>query len=413
MTPSIVVLGHKDHGKSTFLGKLLFDTNSVPRDKVETTKEIDAEAGRPFEWAHLLDSFKEEREQEMTYDTASVFVNGKKGALYIFIDVPGHSELVHQMISGASRADMAILMVSAKEGIDEMSIGHLMLAEFLGMKKLIVGVNKMDAFDYNESEFLKIKEKMETILAGKFKPEDVYYIPLSAREGENVAKVSEKMPWFKGMSIFERVEDTIAKMKSVPLPMRAIVQDVYPVRSRPLQQESATGTSGHPASNGIYPRNGESLAAINVKSGELKKGESVVALPSGKIFSVLNLLSVSGNDTESVKEGENAGIALKAGSEISRGTILAPEKNAPRSIKEADSEIFLFRNFNPAEKITIECGSSKAEHQGSIPVETNKIIGLKLNLSALLLLDTEETFLNKFVIKQGGEIIGVGRIKNI
>ena len=413
MTPSIVVLGHKDHGKSTFLGKLLFDTNSVPRDKVETTKEIDAEAGRPFEWAHLLDSFKEEREQEMTYDTASVFVNGKKGALYIFIDVPGHSELVHQMISGASRADMAILMVSAKEGIDEMSIGHLMLAEFLGMKKLIVGVNKMDAFDYNESEFLKIKEKMETILAGKFKPEDVYYIPLSAREGENVAKVSEKMPWFKGMSIFERVEDTIAKMKSVPLPMRAIVQDVYPVRSRPLQQESATGTSGHPASNGIYPRNGESLAAINVKSGELKKGESVVALPSGKIFSVLNLLSVSGNDTESVKEGENAGIALKAGSEISRGTILAPEKNAPRSIKEADSEIFLFRNFNPAEKITIECGSSKAELQGSIPVETNKIIGLKLNLSALLLLDTEETFLNKFVIKQGGEIIGVGRIKNI
>ncbi len=388
MTPSIVVLGHKDHGKSTFLGKLLFDTNSVPHDKVEMTKEIDAEAGRPFEWAHLLDSFKEEREQEMTYDTASVFVNGKNGALYIFIDVPGHSELVHQMISGASRADMAILMVSAKEGIDEMSIGHLMLAEFLGMKKLIVGVNKMDAFDYNEAEFLKIKEKMETILAGKFNPEDVYYIPLSAREGENVAKVSDKMPWFKGMSIFEKVEDTIANMKAVSLPMRAIVQDVY-------------------------PRNGESLAAINVKSGELKKGESVIALPSGKTFTVSNLLSVSGDDTESIKEGENAGIALEAGSEISRGTIIAPEKNAPRSVKEAGSEIFLFGNFNPAEKITIECGFSKAEHQGSIPAETNKIIGLRLNLSNPLLLDTEETFLNKFVIKQGGEIIGVGRIKNI
>lgn len=387
-TPSIVVLGHKDHGKSTFLGKLLFDTNSVPHDKVETTKEIDAEAGRPFEWAHLLDSFKEEREQEMTYDTASVFVNGKNGALYIFIDVPGHSELVHQMISGASRADMAILMVSAKEGIDEMSIGHLMLAEFLGMKKLIVGVNKMDAFDYGEAEFLKIKEKMGTILAGKFAPEDVYYIPLSAREGENVAKVSEKMPWFNGMSVFERVEETIAGMKAVPLPMRAIVQDVY-------------------------PRNGESLAAINVKSGQLKKGDAVTAMPSGKNFTITNLLSVSGTDAESINEGENAGMVLDAGSEISRGAIIAPEKSAPRSVREADSEIFLFENFDPAGKITVECGSLKAEHQGSIPAETNKIIPLKLNLSVPLLLDTEETFLNKFVIKQGGEIIGVGRIKQI
>lgn len=388
MTPSIVVLGHKDHGKSTFLGKLLFETNSVPHDKVQTVKEIDAEAGRPFEWAHLLDSFKEEREQEMTYDTASVFVNGKGGALYIFIDVPGHSELVHQMISGASRADMAILMVSAKEGIDEMSIGHLMLAEFLGIKKLVVGVNKMDAFDYKEEAFIKIKNELEKILAGKFAPEDVYYVPLSAREGENVAKVSGKMPWFSGESIFEKVEEIIAGMKAVPLPMRAVVQDVY-------------------------ERNGSSLAAVNVKSGELKKGENVALLPSGKVFPVEKLLSVSGNETDLIKAGENAGIFADKDSGIARGTIIVSENNQPHFTKEAGSEIFLFENFDAAVPVTVECGSLKAEHEGNIAAETNKITGLKLNLSAPLLLDTEETFLNKFIIKQGGEIIGVGRIKNI
>lgn len=388
MTPSIVVLGHKDHGKSTFLGRLLFETNSVPVDKIETVKEIDAEAGRLFEWAHLLDSFKEEREQEMTYDTASVFVNGSNEALYIFIDVPGHSELVHQMISGASRADMAILMVSAKEGVDEMSIGHLMLAEFLGLKKLIVGVNKMDEFGYDETAFQKIKEKVETILAGRFSPENVYYVPISAREGENIVKVSGKTPWFKGMSIFERVEEIIAERKPVSLPLRAIVQD-------------------------IYERNGESFAALNVKSGELKKGDNVTAIPSGKNFTVSHLLSVSGNETETVKAGENAGISVNKESGIVRGTIIAPENSQPLSAKEASSKVFLFGDIKNGQDTIIECGSLNAMQESAIAPTINKIQDLKLNLSEPLLFDSAETFLNKFVIKQGGAIIGVGRIKNI
>ncbi|MBI4085288.1 MAG: hypothetical protein HY432_02160 [Candidatus Liptonbacteria bacterium] len=386
-TPSIVVLGHKDHGKSTFLGRLLFETNSVPADKVQTIKEIDAEAGRPFEWAHLLDSFKEEREQEMTYDTASVFVNGRDGALYVFIDVPGHSELVHQMISGASRADMAILMVSAKEGIDEMSVGHLMLAEFLGLEKLIVAVNKMDEFGYEEAAFSGIKEKVEKILVGKFSAEDVHYIPLSAREGENITKASSKMQWYEGSSVFEKTEEIIGGMKPVSLPLRAVVQDVY-------------------------IRAGNRIAAVSVKSGEMKRGEKIVALPSGKVFAADKLLSVSGDETQSVKAGENAGIFAEKEWEISRGTIIAPENNRPNFAKDADSEIFLFENFKPNEAATVECGSLNAS-QGLIPsAAPNKIQKLKLNLSSPVLFDKEETFLNKFVIKQGGDIIGVGRIKD-
>lgn len=384
---SIVVLGHKDHGKSTFLGRLLYETNSVPVDKVATVKKIDAEAGREFEWAHLLDSFKEEREQEMTYDTASVFVQGKKDT-YVFIDVPGHSELVHQMLSGASKANRAILMVSAKEGVDVMSVKHLALAGFLGIKNLTVCINKMDAVGYDKSEFDEMKQAVEAeIKRTRFSSERVLFVPISAREGDNVVSKSSKMPWYDGPAVFAHVESG-AQSGIGENPFRGLIQDVYEY-------------------------DGKSMAMIVVKDGIITQGDRVKVMPQGIFFSADELISSSGKAIPFAGANENIGIFLKPEWNLGRGTVLSPEHDAPVLAASISAEVFLFKKIEAGESVSVECGGMRSGVAGLLSLAQEEILPVTIKFETPLLFDASETFLNKFVVKQKGDVIGAGRVISV
>lgn len=189
----IVLLGEKDHGKSTLLGRLLYETRSVPEDRLKNIKE----------WAHLLDSFRYEREYKMTLDATRVLVKLEK-RLYEFIDVPGHKELVKNMLSGASQAEYGVLVIEALEGIKPQTIRHIKLALFLGIEKLIVAINKLDKIRYSFQKFSALKKDTDWMLK-KFGFKKILVLPIAASRGENLTKKSKKLSWFRGPTLGEAI----------------------------------------------------------------------------------------------------------------------------------------------------------------------------------------------------------------
>jgi len=159
----IVLIGHKDHGKSTLIGRLLLDTKSIKESKLKEIQDVDKALGYKFELAHLVDSFREEREREMTMDTTMVLLKGQKQN-YQLIDVPGHAELISNMLTGASGAKTALLVVSVEEGIKEQTRQHLEIAKLLGIEQLEVVVNKMDKVNYKKEKFDEVVKSLKEIL---------------------------------------------------------------------------------------------------------------------------------------------------------------------------------------------------------------------------------------------------------
>ncbi len=381
------MLGHKDHGKSTFLGRLLFETHSIPSDRVQTVREIDHEAGRTFEWAHLMDSFREEREEEMTWGGAAMFVEGKKRG-YRFFDVPGHEELVWHMLSGASRAHAAVLIVSAKEGIDVMSVKHMLLAKFLGVRDLVVAVNKMDAVGWNENIFNSVKDKVDAeIKKSDFETSSVRYVPISAFNGDNVVSASKKAAWYKGLSVFEIVESFTFKDPE-GIPMRFLVQDVM-------------------------VHDGKIVAVGNVKNGTLAHGASLVSLPSETALPPFELMDSAGNAVKKAEMEENPAIVFRGSVSIAPREIFASADNRPVFLTSVPSRIFLFHEIKGGEPVTLECGTMRSEIKNRLGAPTMEIAPATFALASRVLFDTSPTFLNLFVLKQKGEIVGVGRVVSI
>src|SRR5712672_582692 len=190
----IVFVGHVDHGKSTLIGRILQDTDSLPEGKVEMVKKACAAEGMEFEFAFLLDALLEEQKQNVTIDTTEIpFRTARRQ--YAIIDAPGHKEFLKNMITGASRAEAAILVISADEGVREQSRRHAYLLRMLGITNLIVVVNKMDLVDYSEKRFREIEQEYRKFLQ-ELRLDARTFIPASASEGENVARASMKMKWY-------------------------------------------------------------------------------------------------------------------------------------------------------------------------------------------------------------------------
>ncbi|MGF7429212.1 GTP-binding protein [Thermoanaerobacterium thermosaccharolyticum] len=280
----IVVVGHVDHGKSTVIGRLLYDTKSLPEGAIEKVKRISKETGKPFEYAYLLDAFEEEQKQGITIDTTQIQFHTKKRD-YVIIDAPGHVEFLKNMISGAANAEAALLVIDANEGVREQSKRHGYILSLLGIKKVYVLVNKMDLIDYSEEKFLDVKSDMDTFL----KSINVFpqkYIPVSAFHGENIALRSEKMPWYKGdtvldaLDIFEKDKDIIDK------PLRLPIQDVYKFDNR-------------------------RIIAGRIESGVLNVGDEIVIYPSKRASKVKSIEYWQEKDKATkVEAGMSVGITL-------------------------------------------------------------------------------------------------------
>src|SRR6266498_4501013 len=190
----IVIVGHVDHGKSTFVGRLFHDTGSLPEGKLEQLQKIAERRGVPFEWANLMDALQSERDQNITIDTAQIWFQTQKRQ-YVIIDAPGHKEFLKNMITGAANAEAALLLIDAHEGVQENSRRHGYLLNLLGIRQIAVLVNKMDVENYGEGRFRQIEAEYRQWLKS-IGVEPKRFIPIAARHGDNIASRSANMPWW-------------------------------------------------------------------------------------------------------------------------------------------------------------------------------------------------------------------------
>ncbi len=281
----IVVVGHVDHGKSTIIGRLLYDTKSVPETAIERVKRISKEKGRPFEYAYLLDALEEEQKQGITIDTTQIKFSTPKRD-YLIIDAPGHKEFLKNMISGAANAEAALLVIDAAEGVQEQSKRHAYILSLLGIQKVYVIVNKMDMIEFSEKKFKEIKYEISTFLS-KLNVYPQKYIPVSGFLGENIARKSDKMPWYKGETLLQAL-DLFEKDKELEdRPLRFPIQDVYKFDHR-------------------------RIIAGKIESGRLKVGDEIKILPEGKVSKVKSIeFWPENNKKDEVVAGMSIGITIE------------------------------------------------------------------------------------------------------
>ena len=296
---NVVIVGHVDHGKSTLVGRLLADTGSLPEGKLEAVKEQCKRNAKPFEYAFLLDALKDEQTQGITIDTARSFFKSAKRD-YIIIDAPGHIEFLKNMISGAARAEAALLVIDAHEGIKENSRRHGYMMRFLGIKNIAVCVNKMDLVKYDQKVFEQIKIDYTKFLTEiNLTPKS--FIPIAAFYGDNMISLSKNMPWYKGGSVLD-VFDSFEK--AAPLdqfPFRMPVQDIYK-----FTEEG----------------DGRRIVAGRVECGAIKTGNEVIFLPSGKKNRIKSVEYFNGPARAEAFAGESMGFTYDTEIYIRPGEIL-------------------------------------------------------------------------------------------
>ncbi|MDD2677335.1 MAG: adenylyl-sulfate kinase [Methylacidiphilaceae bacterium] len=310
----IVVIGHVDHGKSTLIGRLLFDTGSVPEGKAEELARAAAAEGMPFEHAFLLDSLLEEQAQNVTIDTTEIRFRTKKRR-YAIIDAPGHKEFLKNMLSGAARAHAAVLVVDAQEGVREQTRRHAMLLPILGIQHIIVAVNKMDLVDFSESRYQEIAGALAALFQELGLPEPTC-LPLSARSGENIVKPSLPMPWHIGGSLLEALDSVPSPPGLEALPLRFAVQDVY-------------------------RRGTERLIAGRVETGTLRAGDDLLFWPGRKRARLRAFAEwpTEATPTEA-SAGRSTALILEEEIFIERGMIGSSLEKTPIEAREFPAKIF-------------------------------------------------------------------------
>src|SRR3989338_1690544 len=227
---NLVTIGHVDHGKSTLVGRLLYDTGAVRDEQMRKLKDLAKKLKKEtFEFAFVIDRLKEERERGVTIDIMHQRFDTPK-YYFTIIDAPGHRDFVKNMITGTSQADGAILVCSAKDGIQEQTKEHAYLAKVLCVGQMLVAVNKMDMVNYDEKKYIETKDAMIKLLKGiGFKTDDMHFVPTSGYIGDNVAKKSDKTPWYKGLTLIEALDTFKVPEQPVDKPLRIPIQDVYSI----------------------------------------------------------------------------------------------------------------------------------------------------------------------------------------
>lgn len=297
----LVICGHVDHGKSTLIGRLLLDTRSLTNEKVRELEDIASKRCQEPDLAFLTDQFEEERKENKTIDTTEIYFKTKKRR-YCLIDTPGHVEFIKNMMTGATHADVGILVVDVKEGIKEQTMRHLVFLSSVGIKKIIVCINKMDLIDFNRARFHEVEKDILEFLA-RLGVKPLCILPLSAKEGANIFKKAKALSWFRGPSLIRALDMLKLEIHKGQGPLRLPIQDVY-------YGQDATIFVGQ------------------IESGSIKSGQKIVALPSGEEMRVASL-EIFKRKKRAAFAGENIGLTFKDAKTIIRGTILCQKENLP------------------------------------------------------------------------------------
>ena len=284
----IVAVGHVDHGKSTVIGRLMADTGSLPDGKLEQVKNMCKVNARPFEYAFLLDALKNEQAQGITIDTARCFFT-TPNRHYIIHDAPGHVEFLKNMITGASRAQAALLVIDAHEGVRENSKRHGYILSMLGIRQISVLVNKMDLLEWDREAFAAITTEYTDFLA-RLGVHPTSFIPISARDGANIVARAAEAPWYDGPTVLDQVEDFKQLDDDLDRPFRMPLQDVYKFTEALDDRRIFVGT---------------------IETGRIRPGDDVVFLPSRKHSTVKTIEALSGPRPDEAYAGQATGLTLE------------------------------------------------------------------------------------------------------
>lgn len=310
----IVIVGHVDHGKSTLVGRLLHETGSLPEGKLEMLKAASARRGMPFEWSFLLDALQTERDQGITIDTTQIRFRTRSRDI-ILIDAPGHAEFLRNMITGASQADGAVLIIDALEGVRDQTRRHGYLLHLLGIRQVAIVVNKMDRVGFSAARFEEITREITAHLNGLgVTPSAV--IPISARDGDGVAALTPNIGWYDGPTVVEALDALEPARAAEALPLRLPVQAIYKFDDR-------------------------RIVAGRIESGSLAAGDEIVIMPAGKIARIRSVESWPVTPVEARQgTGRSVGITLDRELFVERGDVIAHVSASPRDTRRIRARIF-------------------------------------------------------------------------
>ena len=323
---NLVFIGHVDHGKSTTVGRMLFDAGTIDEATMRKLKEKAEELGKGgFEFAFVMDNLKEERERGVTIDLAHKKFETDK-YYFTVIDAPGHRDFIKNMITGASQADAAVLVVAANDSVMAQTKEHVFLSKTLGVGQMIVAINKMDMVDYAEDKFNKVKEDVSGLLKSVgFKPDEISFVPIASLVGDNVVKKSDKLGWYSGGTLLETINTLKVPEKPTELPLRLAIQDVYNI----------TGI-------GVVP-------VGRVETGVMKVGDKIIVMPGREGKGVIGEVKSMEMHHEQLKEaepGDNIGFNLRgiAKNDIARGDVLGHTDNPPTIATEFTAQMVVLNH---------------------------------------------------------------------
>lgn len=359
----VVIVGHVDHGKSSLIGRLLYDTDSLPDGKKEELESVCEKRGQPFEWSFLLDAFQAERDQAITIDTTQIFFSTQNRP-YVIIDAPGHREFLKNMISGAAQADAAVLVVDASEGVREQTRRHAYMLHLLGMKQIAVVVNKMDKVKYAAETFAEVSKQTQDYLES-IGLNASHIIPISAREGDMLSSRGKNMNWYKGKTLTEALDAFEISSPPVALPLRFPVQDVYRFDDE------------------------ERILVGRIETGSLNKGDTIFFSPTNEKAVIASIQSWPEDKSKvTANAGESVGITLDDRIFVERGHVGSTAKNLPMMSNVFRANIFWLSN-NP-----LKVGNSYKVRYGT--TEANVTVQ-----SIDVLVDTQDLKRNK----EAGEVV--------
>jgi bifunctional enzyme CysN/CysC len=403
----IVIVGHVDHGKSTLVGRLLHETGSLPEGKLEMLKAVSARRGMPFEWSFLLDALQTERDQGITIDTTQIRFRTSSRDV-VLIDAPGHAEFLRNMITGASQADGALLIIDALEGVRDQTRRHGYLLHLLGVKQVAVVVNKMDRVDFSAARFAEIRDEISAHLTG-LGLSPLAVIPISARDGDGVAARTPRTRWYQGPTVVEALDALEPARPLQQLALRLPVQAIYKFDDR-------------------------RIVAGRIESGHLAAGDEIVIMPAGKIAKIRSvegwpLTPVKGTQTA----GRSVGITLDRELFLERGDIIAHAGSSPRDTRRIRARIFWLHDkaLTKGEQILVRLGTresratvvaiEKAVDPGELSSVENKSIAknhvgeIDISLAQPIAADpyADNPRTGRLVIEVGGRIAGGGLVLSV
>jgi len=411
---NLAIIGHVDHGKSTLVGRLLYETGSIPEHIIEQHREEAEEKGKGgFEFAYVMDNLAEERERGVTIDIAHQEFQTDE-YYFTIVDTPGHRDFVKNMITGASQADNAVLVVAADDGVAPQTQEHVFLARTLGINELIVGVNKMDLVDYEESRYQEVVAEVKELLDQvQFDTADASFIPISALEGDNVVERSGEIPWYDGELMLEALNGLEAPEPPTDAPLRLPIQDVYTI--------SGIGT----------------VPVGRVETGVLNTGDDVSFQPSD-VGGEVKTIEMHHEEVPRAEPGDNVGFNVRGigQDDIRRGDVCGPASDPPSVAETFTAQIVVMQHpsvitdgYTPVfhahtaqvactiesidQKIDPSSGEVEEENPDFIQSGDAAVVTIRPQKPLSIEAASEIPELGSFAIRDMGQTIAAGRVLEI